>query len=93
MKSEAAASRAEKNRRLDTEDKEMVLINTELINKRSARLKDLYQKLTERREAIERAHTPVIQLYRQLRKPLIMNRTSGTKYRIVSGETKLIRYC
>eukprot|EP00903_Cladosiphon_okamuranus_P014044 g13060.t1 len=48
--SEKAANRAERGRRLEAERNEMELANIELIARRSARLKDLYQTLNDRYE-------------------------------------------
>ncbi|CAN0009908.1 unnamed protein product, partial [Sphacelaria rigidula] len=51
MKSEAAANRAERGRRLESDRKEMDLANLDLLTRRTARLKDLYQHLDNRYEA------------------------------------------
>lgn len=48
MTSEKAANRAERGRRLEAEKNEMELANVELVARRSARLKDLYQHLNDR---------------------------------------------
>lgn len=48
MKSEAAANRAERGRRLESDRKEMDLANLDLLTRRTARLKDLYQHLDNR---------------------------------------------
>lgn len=50
IKSEGAATRAERARLLEAERKEMDLMNLELLARRTARLKHLYQKLTDRYE-------------------------------------------
>lgn len=48
LTSEKAANRAERGRRLEANKNEMELANVELIARRSARLKDLYQQLNDR---------------------------------------------
>lgn len=48
LTSEKAANRAERGRRFEAEVNEMELANIELVARRSARLKDLYQHLNDR---------------------------------------------
>lgn len=48
LTSEKAAVRAERGRRLEAEKTEMELANIELVARRSARLKDLYNQLNDR---------------------------------------------
>ncbi|CAN0014474.1 unnamed protein product [Ectocarpus sp. 12 AP-2014] len=50
LTSEKAAMRAERGRQKEIEKNEMKLANVELVARRSARLKDLYQQLNDRYE-------------------------------------------
>lgn len=48
VKSEVAAARVERGRQVESERKEMDFANLDLLTRRTARLKDLYEQLNKR---------------------------------------------